>query len=201
MLLHINSKENLLPYDGIVQYYQGVLNSEEAAKYFEWLKASISWKQDEVVIFGKRHITKRETAWYGEGTYVYSYSNTSRQALPFTIELLELKSICESVTGTTYNSCLLNLYHNGHEGMGWHSDDEKMLQEEGTIASLSLGAERNFLFRHRCTREKVSLKLEDGSLLAMRGATQKNWLHSLPKSAKIHKPRINLTFRTFVSRL
>jgi alkylated DNA repair dioxygenase AlkB len=111
---------------------------------------------------------------------------------------LELKAITEVLTQTTYNSCLLNLYHNGDEGMAWHSDDEKTLQKEGAIASLSFGAERKFSFKHKKTKETVSLLLENGSLLVMKGTTQNNWLHRLPPTKKIHQPRVNLTFRTII---
>jgi len=104
----------------------------------------------------------------------------------------------EDLTQETYNSCLLNLYHNGSEGMGWHSDDEKELLKDGAIASLSLGADRKFVFKHKRSNEKVSVWLEHGSLLLMRGPTQTHWKHSLPTTKKIHSPRINLTFRTIL---
>ncbi|MFZ0510672.1 MAG: alpha-ketoglutarate-dependent dioxygenase AlkB [Candidatus Nitrosopolaris sp.] len=102
----------------------------------------------------------------------------------------------EKLTETKFNSCLLNLYHNGNEGIAWHSDDEKSLEKNSTIASLSLGAERKFSFKHKQTKQTISLVLEHGSLLIMKDATQTNWLHSLPKSKKITGPRINLIFRT-----
>jgi alkylated DNA repair dioxygenase AlkB len=159
---------------------------------------NILWKNDEVVIFGKHIVTKRKAAWYGDSDYLYTYSNTTKQALAWTKELYELKQIVEELAGTTFNSCLLNLYHNGDEGMGWHSDDEESLGKNNTIASLSLGAERRFLFKHKQTKHTVSLVLEHGSLLIMKDATQRNWLHSLPKSKTISQPRINLTFRTIV---
>ncbi|MDQ6667858.1 MAG: alpha-ketoglutarate-dependent dioxygenase AlkB, partial [Thermoproteota archaeon] len=100
--------------------------------------------------------------------------------------------------GTKFNSCLLNLYHNGDEGIAWHSDDEKPLGENSIIASLSFGAERKFSFKHKQTKQTISVVLEHGSLLIMKDATQTNWVHSLPKSKKITRPRINLTFRTIV---
>ena len=127
---------------------------------------------------------------------MYTYSNTIKRALAQTKELLELKQIVEELAATKFNSCLLNLYHNGNEGMEWHSDDEKPLAKNNTIASLSFGAERKFPFKHKQTKQTVSLVLEHGSLLVMKGATQSNWLHSLPKSQNITQPRINLTFRT-----
>ena len=112
--------------------------------------------------------------------------------------MLELKQKVEKITGDKFNSCLLNLYHNGEEGMAWHSDDEKSLGENTTIASLSLGAERKFSFKHKESKKAVAIILEQGSLLVMKDSTQTNWWHSLPKSKKVKKPRINLTFRTII---
>jgi alkylated DNA repair dioxygenase AlkB len=129
---------------------------------------------------------------------LYTYSNTTKRALPWTKELSDLKQIVEERTKTDFNSCLLNLYQNGEEGIAWHSDDEESLVKNSTIASLSLGAERKFSFKHKQTKETISLVLEHGSLLVMKDVTQTNWLHSLPKSKKITQPRINLTFRTIV---
>ncbi|MEY4484578.1 MAG: hypothetical protein RL693_2030, partial [Verrucomicrobiota bacterium] len=130
--------------------------------------------------------------------FSYTYSGTTKQALVWTEELRELKVLVEKFSGTSFNSCLLNLYHDGDEGMAWHSDDEKSLGRNTTIASLSFGAERKFCFKHKRTQQTVSLMLESGSLLVMKDATQSYWLHRLPKSAKIKTPRINLTFRTIV---
>ncbi len=159
---------------------------------------TIQWKNDEAVIFGKHIITKRKAAWYGDEGYLYTYSNTTKQALAWTPELLELKQMVEAITSATFNSCLLNLYHNGDEGMAWHSDDESSLGKNTTIASLSFGAERKFSLKHKKGKQTVSVILESGSLLVMKDATQTNWLHSLPKSKRVIIPRINLTFRTIV---
>ena len=186
---------NLLPVDGIVDYYGQVLEPAEATYYLDRLLQQIEWRNDEAVIFGRHIITKRKVAWYGDSDYNYAYSNIIRQALTWTEDLLVLKEVVERVTGATYNSCLLNLYHDGDEGMAWHSDDEKELAPQGAIASLSFGAERRFLLRHRISKEQVEVLLAAGSLLVMRGATQSNWLHSLPKMKKVRTPRVNLTFR------
>ena len=194
-LFNNNSNTNLLPHDGEVIYYGTVLQRQEADRYLEQLLATIQWKHDEAVIFGKHFITKRKVAWYGGG-FSYSYSNTTKESLPWTAELLELKIIAERITSATYNSCLLNLYHNGTEGMAWHSDDEKALAAESSIASISLGAVRRFSLRHRQSKETLSVLLEHGSLLEMKGTTQTHWMHSLPKTTKVTTPRINLTFRT-----
>ena len=189
---------NLLPKDGMVNYYGKVLASKEADQYFNSLMQNILWENDEVIIFGKHIVTKRKVAWYGDSDCSYTYSNTTKQALAWTKELSHLKQIVEELAETKFNSCLLNLYHNGNEGMGWHSDDEKSLGKNNTIASLSFGAERNFSFKHKHTKQIVSLVLEHGSLLIMKDATQTNWLHSLPKSKSVTRPRINLTFRSIV---
>ena len=117
----------------------------------------------------------------------------------WTTELLELKKIIEQHSGEQFNSCLLNLYHNGEEGMAWHSDDEKELKKNGAIASLSFGAARRFAFRHKQTKETITLHLENGSLLVMKDETQTHWLHRLPQVANVAKPRVNLTFRTMMN--
>ncbi|MFZ0897192.1 MAG: alpha-ketoglutarate-dependent dioxygenase AlkB [Candidatus Nitrosopolaris sp.] len=189
---------NLLRKDGTVNYYRNVLTHNEANRYFDLLLQNILWRNDEAVIFGKHIVAKRKVAWYGDSDYLYTYSNTTKQALVWTKELSDLKQRVEEVTGTKFNSCLLNLYHNGDEGIAWHSDDEKPLGENSFIASLSFGAERKFSFKHKHTKQTISVVLEHGSLLIMKDATQTNWLHSLPKSKKITRPRINLTFRTIV---
>jgi alkylated DNA repair dioxygenase AlkB len=188
----------ILDNDGLVNYYGKILTSKEATQYLDLLMQNILWKNDEVILFGKHIVTKRKTAWYGDSDYLYTYSNITKQALPWTKELSGLKQMVEEFAGVKFNSCLLNLYHNGDEGMGWHSDDEESLGKNNTIASLSLGAERRFLFKHKQTKQIISFILEHGSLLIMKDATQRNWLHSLPKSKNIVQPRINLTFRTIV---
>src|SRR6266487_7098590 len=189
---------NLLYKDGSVNYYRDVLTHNEANRHFDLLLQNIVWENDEAVIFGKHIVAKRKVAWYGDSNYLYTYSNTTKQALAWTKELLDLKQRVEELTETKFTSCLLNLYHNGSEGIAWHSDDEKSLGKNSTIASLSFGAERKFSFKHKQTKQTISLVLEHGSLLIMKDATQTNWLHSLPKSKKITGPRINLTFRTII---
>lgn len=189
---------NLLPREGTVNYYGKMLTQKEADQYLEILLNTIEWRNDEAVIFGKKIITKRKVAWYGERPFEYTYSNTTKLALPWTRALLELKTLVEKKTGETFNSCLLNLYHNGDEGMAWHSDGETDLKKNGAIGSLSFGAERKFAFKHKQTKEKVELILEHGSLLIMKDTTQAHWLHRLPPTKKINKPRINLTFRTII---
>lgn len=191
----VDKNRNLLPQDGIVNYYGIVLDHQTADHYYQRLLESIDWRNDEAFIMGKHIITKRKVAWYGDDPYKYKYSNITKLALPWTKELLELKQITESETNETYNSCLLNLYHTGEEGMAWHSDDEKDLRKDGAIGSLSFGAERKFAFKHKQTKERIDIWLQHGSLLVMKGTTQTNWHHRLPPTKKVHTPRINLTFR------
>jgi len=186
---------NILPAGGIVTYYGKAITQKDSQYYLDKLLNNIEWKNDEAIIFGRHIVTKRKVAWYGNDDFEYTYSNRTKYALPWTKELSELKKITEELCGTKFNSCLLNLYHNGEEGMAWHSDDEKTLVKDSSIASFSFGAERKFLLKHKQTKQTISLLLKNGSLLEMKGATQKYWLHCLPKSKKIAQPRVNLTFR------
>lgn len=197
-LFNTGETTNLLPYDGTVYYHGKVVSNDEAQYYLERLLDNIVWKNDEAIIFGKHIFTKRKVAWYGDANYLYTYSNTTKQALEWTPELLALRQIVERITGTKFNSCLLNLYHDGDEGMAWHSDDEKSLGKDTVIASLSFGAERKFSFKHKATKQAVTLILESGSLLIMKDTTQTHWLHRLPKTTKVTRPRVNLTFRTMI---
>lgn len=187
---------NILPNDGTVHYYGKVFNKEKSDHFYDYLLNQIPWENDEAVIFGKLILTKRKVAWFGEKAFEYTYSKRTKYAKFWTPELLELKRTCEEISGETYNSCLLNLYHDGSEGMAYHSDGEKDLKKHGAIASLTFGAERKFLFKHKTTKEKVEIFLEDGSLLIMKGTTQDNWMHRLPPTTKVKTPRVNLTFRT-----
>jgi alkylated DNA repair dioxygenase AlkB len=196
--IEADGNANLLPHDGTVNYYGKLFSDQEAESYYQILMNTIAWKNDEAFIMGKHIITKRKVAWYGDEQYSYTYSNASKLALPWTKELLRLKEISEERTGTSFNSCLLNLYHNGDEGMAYHSDDEKALAKDSAIASLSFGAERKFLLKHKKTKETISVFLEQGSLLVMKDETQTNWLHRLPPTKKVNSPRVNLTFRTMV---
>ncbi|GAB3656701.1 alpha-ketoglutarate-dependent dioxygenase AlkB [Echinicola sediminis] len=190
--------QNLLPFDGVVHYYGKILNEERSQYFFDQLMENIEWRHDEAVIYGKHYTTKRKVAWYGDRAFEYTYSNTTKRALPWTDELKQLKTWVEQISGNSFNSCLLNLYHDGNEGMAWHSDGEKMLGDDPIVTSLSFGAERKFSFKHKKTKQKVDLILENGSLLLMREGCQKNWLHRLPPTKKVNRPRISLTFRTIL---
>lgn len=188
--------KNHLPYDGTVNYYGNIIANPD--HYFQKLWNEINWQHDQAIIFGKVVTTKRKVAWYGDKAFSYKYSGIEKVASPWNSTLLDLKEFVEKLTGETFNSCLLNLYHDGSEGMAWHSDGEKDLKKNGTIASLSFGAERKFSFKHKNNKVKIDLKLEDGSLLLMKDETQTNWLHRLPPTKRVHSPRINLTFRAIV---
>jgi alkylated DNA repair dioxygenase AlkB len=188
--------KNLLPFGGVTNYHGIILDQKQCAFFYQKLMDTIQFKNDEAIIFGKKIITKRKVAWYGSSEFSYTYSKITKTATIFTKELLALKAIVEKESGETYNSCLLNLYHSGEEGMGYHSDGEKMLKKNGAIASLSLGVARKFSFKHRVNKQRIDIVLENGSLLVMKEATQTNWLHRLPPTKKVNVPRINLTFRT-----
>jgi len=192
----VDPSENLLPCDGVVNYYGKLLSRQDADAYLNRVLHEIEWKHDKAIIYGKQITTKRKVAWYGDKPFEYTYSNTTKRALPWTQELLELREKIQQKTGETFNSCLLNLYHNGSEGMAWHSDAEKNLKKNGAIGSISLGAERKFAFKHKATKETVSAFLQHGSLLVMKGTTQSHWLHRLPPTKKTVDLRVNLTFRT-----
>ena len=196
MILH--EEKNLLPEDGQLNYYGVVFSGNESDDYLNKLLENIEWKNDEIKLFGKIITTKRKVAWYGDFPFEYRYSNRTKLALLWTNELLELKHKVEYLLGETFNSCLLNLYHNGSEGMAWHSDNEKELKKHGAIASLSFGAERKFVLKHNFSGEKVELFLENGSLLIIKNETQDFWLHRLTTTKRILTPRINLTFRTII---
>ncbi len=186
---------NLLPQDGQAFYFGKIFSEKEAEAYFKNLMENVNWQHDEVMIFGKKIVTGRKTAWYGDEEFEYTYSKVTKKASLFIPDLIPLKQEVEKVTNLSFNSCLLNLYHSGEEGMSWHSDAEAELGKEPAIASVSLGAQRKFVMKHKASGEKIELQLEPGSLLLMAGETQKYWLHSLPKTKKVKEPRINLTFR------
>ncbi|WP_207387330.1 alpha-ketoglutarate-dependent dioxygenase AlkB family protein [Legionella rowbothamii] len=189
---------NLLPYEGTVHYYGPIMTQQIADDFYDVLMQTIEWKNDEAIIYGKKIITKRKVAWYADQPFSYTYSKITKTAQPWLPILHKLKIIVEKESGETYNSCLLNLYHDGNEGMAWHSDAEKDLKQNGAIGSLSFGAERKFSFKHKKTHEIVSKILQHGSLLVMKDSTQSNWLHRLPPTKITCMPRINLTFRTIV---
>ena len=190
------SIKNILPYDGELIYYPRISLQQNPGNIYELLLNRIDWYKDSVSLFGKTIITKRKIALFADKPTSYTYSNQEKNAIPWIEELMPIKKSIETLTGESYNCCLCNLYHDGSEGMGWHADNEKVLDEKSSIASVSFGAERFFSLKHKETREKLKISLENGSLLLMRPPIQDYWLHSLPKSKKVQSGRINLTFRT-----
>lgn len=190
MDLFSDENTNLLPKDGEVYYLGKILSDSMAEELIEKLLTTIDWQTDELIMFGKRIETKRKVAWFGDEPYEYTYSNTTKKAQPWTNELIDLKHLVEKYSNETYNSCLLNLYHSGEEGMGWHTDNERELKKNGAIASLSLGAERIFSFKHNEETISTSVLLENGSLLVMKGLTQTFWKHRLPPTKKTKRLRI-----------
>jgi alkylated DNA repair dioxygenase AlkB len=194
----INNTANLLPFDGKVNYHGQIFTDQQIQILYQKLMNNIQWQQDEIMMFGKLIITKRKVAWYAHKELDYTYSKKTKKAILFTPELLEIKEIIEQQCNETFNSCLLNLYHNGDEGMGWHADAEKELKPNGAIASVSFGAARKFVFKHKENETLVTIMLDNGSLLVMKDQTQQYWQHQLPKSKRIKTPRINLTFRTII---
>ncbi len=189
---------NLLPKDGTVNYYGKILSDGQADLLLQELLEQVNWQHDQAKIFGRLIETKRKVAWYGDEAYSYTYSGITKTASPWISPILQLKTLTEAISGEKFNSCLLNLYHDGSEGMAWHSDGEKDLKKNGAIASLSLGAERRFLFKHKTEKSRITLMLEHGSLLIMKDTTQQHWLHRLPPTKQIFGARVNLTFRTIV---
>lgn len=193
-----NTAISLLPHDGEAIYYPSDLLPLTNPSWLDILTDSIAWSNDTVKMFGKTLTLNRKSAWYGDSGAAYSYSGIRRQPLQWTEELLMIKKSCEEVSNASFNSVLCNYYHDGNDGMGWHSDDERELGKEPIIVSVSFGAERIFAFKHRNSKERINIRLEHGSMLIMRGQTQHSWQHALPKSIIVHEPRINLTFRNIL---
>lgn len=181
--------------DIALRYIADFLAPEQAADLFTRLSQEIHWRHDQVHIFGKTHPLPRLQAWYSDPDVNYVYSGLYLPSQPYPPSLLYIKKQLEGFLQTDFNGVLCNLYRNGEDHMGWHSDDEKSLGPQPLIASLSLGAERDFVLRNRQQTEKITLNLQSGSLLIMSGNCQHAWQHALPKRKKIHSPRINLTFR------
>ena len=191
----IISRPNILPQDGIALYYDKIIGDEQVKQLYDALFNNIHWENERVIMFGKEIITKRKVAFFSDPSISYRYASKTKIGLPWTSTLITIKNRIESITKESYNACLLNLYHNGEESMGWHSDNEKEIITNSSIASLSLGANRKFSFKHKVSKETVSIELEDGSLLEMKGSVQAHWWHALLKSKKVTDARINLTFR------
>ena len=183
-----------------VKYIENFFNLDESQLYMRQLTQSVLWRREKIKMWGKEIVTKRRIAWYADDGKSYTYSGSTFFPSQWNNVLLQLKERVENYSEIKFNSVLLNEYPNGEVGMGWHSDDEKELGTDPIIASLSFGANRDFIFKHKTDRsiENVKLHLKSGSLLLMLGSTQHYWKHSLPKRLKVKEPRINLTFRNII---
>ena len=194
--------DNLLPYEGNVNDFGVVV--ENCDTLYDRLLNELPWQSDIVTLFGQTHITTRQIVWMGESNTTYHYSGQSRHAIPWTDSVFHVKQYIEQQLSsigidTTFNSCLLNYYPSGTDGMGYHADDEKELGAQPVIASLSLGATRKFVLKHKKTQDKVELYLESGQLVVMHGDTQKFWKHTITKTKTVAEGRISLTFRQILS--
>ena len=190
--------DNLLPYDGLVNDLGIVI--DYPSPLFYNLVTELPWQEDIVTLFGKTHVTTRQIVWMGDSDIDYQYSGHTRQTIPWTDTVFHVKHHIEQKLldlgiDANFNSCLLNYYPSGEDGMGYHADDERELGEQPVIASLSLGATRKFVFKHKKTQDKVELYLESGQLIVMHGDTQSFWKHSITKTKKVTTGRISLTFR------
>ncbi len=188
----------LLPFDGTATLYEGFLDFEFASRAFNQIRDESDWEQPEITIFGNTVLEPRLSTWHNELGEGYKYSGVMRRAQPFSKMLSEIRDRCAGVTGTRFNSALVNFYRNGQDGVGWHADNEACNGREPTIASVSLGATRRFDMRHRKTGETIKIQLESGSLLVMAGKSQQCWVHQVAKTKRVHEPRINLTFRRII---
>ena len=185
--------------DASISYFPNFLTTERANHYYKTLESEINWRQDEITVYGKRYKQPRLTALYGESGKKYGYSNLVMSPLPFTPALFILKEQLEQIAKTSFNVVLLNLYRDGTDSNGWHSDDEKELGKNPSIASISLGGTRTFQLRKKSDiKIRYNLELSNGSLLLMTGSTQHFWQHQIPKTKKKVPPRINLTFRKII---
>lgn len=186
--------------DGKITFYEGFFNMKESQELMNTLIQTIEWSQDEIVVFGKKHKIPRLNAWYGDEGKVMKYSGLTLQPKSWTKELTEIKNRIEIQTRFEFNSCLLNYYRDGKDGMGWHQDNEKELGINPVIASVTFGQSRPFQLKHINKPEikKIDIALSNGSLLIMAGETQHYWKHQIPKTSRKVTERINLTFRKII---
>jgi Alkylated DNA repair protein len=189
-------ERQLLP-DAELDWQADFLSPDEADRWYQCLLQRVAWQQLPIRMFGQVHLQPRLICWYGEASYTYSHLTLPVTAWPDWF--LPLKQKVEQAVGARFNGVLLNYYRNGQDSMGWHSDDEPELGENPLIASLSLGATRRFSLKHKHEPLKQTVQLTNGSLLVMGGRMQHHWLHALPKMARVHDGRINLTFRQILT--
>jgi alkylated DNA repair dioxygenase AlkB len=187
--------KTILPCDGEAYYHPNWLSTADANRYFQSFIDASFWANEKIILFGKELKLARKVAWFADEQISYRYAGQVKTNMTWTDDVLNLRNRLHSELKVRFNGCLMNLYHDGKEYMGWHSDNEPDICTGSTIAAISLGAKRTFSFKHKTTKETISLELEHGSLLLMCGTIQENWLHALPKRKRVTNPRINLTFR------
>ncbi len=188
--------------DSEIVFYPSFFSKERSDAYYDDLYANIAWKQEQIKLYGKQLDLPRLTAWYGDRGASYKYSGIRVKPQSWIAPLLEIKKAIESLSGNVFNSVLLNLYRQERDGVSWHSDNEPELGQNPIIGSVSFGGTRRFQFKHKKNKAwRYEIKLPHGSYLLMKGATQNYWLHQVPKETKPYRPRINLTFRTIVSKV
>ena len=195
---NLYKNSNLIKADNLsVEYIENFFDFDQSQLYMKHLTNDIKWKREKIRMWGKEIVTKKRIAWYADEGKSYTYSGSTFYPVQWDEVLLEIKKQVEQHIRFQFNSVLLNEYKSGEVGMGWHSDDEKELGIDPIIASLSFGANRDFIFKHKTDKsfEKIKIHLKSGSLLIMSGSTQHYWKHSLPKRLKVRDPRVNLTFR------
>lgn len=181
---------------GELFYVPRILLPHDASKLLDKLIADVPWRAEQVTVWGKKYNQPRLIAWYGDEGRDYTYSGIAMKPLPWLAELTAVKNYVEGISGEVFNSVLLNYYRDERDGMGFHSDNEKELGPTPTIASVSLGQERTFVFKPKSANLKpIRLRLSSGSLLLMKGETQQNWKHGIEKETRPCGPRVNLTFR------
>jgi alkylated DNA repair dioxygenase AlkB len=183
--------------DADLTLFPEFLSPGEASRFLEELMNNVPWRQDHIRLYGKVHAVPRLQQWFADDGLVYTWSGIEMQPEPWSSSLDWLRGRLHHVTGQRFNTVLANYYRNGNDTVGWHSDDEKELGKRPIIASISLGASRDFVLRHktRTDVEKVVLRLTHGSLLVMSGDTQACWQHALPRRKRVSEARVNLTFR------
>ena len=194
----LDKNSSLIKADNLsVEYIENFFDFDQSQLYMKHLTNDIKWKRERIRMWGREIVTKKRIAWYADKDKSYTYSGSTFYPDQWNELLLEIKKHVEQYIKFQFNSVLLNEYPNGKVGMGWHSDDERELGIDPIIASLSFGANRDFIFKHKTDKslENIKIHLKSGSLLLMLGSTQHHWKHSLPKRLKVREPRINLTFR------
>lgn len=190
-----NAPQTLPMNDADVRYWAQAFETNHADSLLEALFKQLHWEQRSLRIYNKTHLTPRLVAWCADNGVQYEYSGDNAPRQDWTSALLTIKAQVETLCNARFNGALLNYYRNGNDHMGWHSDDESSLGKQPVIASVSLGAQRTFQFKHKTSKQRVDIELEHGSLLVMQGNTQKYWQHALPKRLRENEARLNVTFR------